>query len=171
MIKELKIKDYSSYFFEEIVNILDIEYFMINDFKGCKDGSILFNLCYSEETGIPHIVFNNIECIFKKSGIYSYLIFFDDGKNKDMIENYGKIIMQVVNEIFSLIDEFEDEKFTFDGNLTRFRFKTDDSLVYNKRINIPVCIISLSSVIKKRKICYPNFKLKRCFYEVEDYKL
>ena len=48
---------------------------MVNDFKGCKDGSILFNLCYSDETSVPHIVFNNIECIFKKSGIYSYLIF------------------------------------------------------------------------------------------------
>ena len=34
-----------------MINILDIEpeYFMVNDFKGCKDGSILFNLCYSEE--------------------------------------------------------------------------------------------------------------------------
>ena len=33
-----------SYFLKK-VNILDIEseYFTINDFKGCKDGSILFN--------------------------------------------------------------------------------------------------------------------------------
>ena len=49
-----------------MVNILDIkpEYFTINDFKGCKDGSILFNLCYCEENSVLHIVFNNIECIF-----------------------------------------------------------------------------------------------------------
>ena len=47
-IKELSIKDWSSYFFKEMVNILDIEpgYFMINDFKGCRDGSILFNIAY-----------------------------------------------------------------------------------------------------------------------------
>ena len=33
-----------------MVNILDInpEYIIVNDFKGCKDGSVLFNLCYSE---------------------------------------------------------------------------------------------------------------------------
>ena len=38
-IKELNSKDWSSYFFEEMVNILDIEleYFMVNDFKGRKD--------------------------------------------------------------------------------------------------------------------------------------
>ena len=168
-IKELKIKDYSVYFFKEIINIPDIEpeYFIISHFKACKCGSILFNLCYSDGTGVPHIVFNNIECIFKKSGIYSYLIFFADGKDKDMIKNYGKIIMQVENEIFSFLDEFEDEKFTFDGSLTRFRFKTDDNLAYNKRTNIPVCVISLSCVFKKGNICYPNFKLQRCFYESE----
>ena len=65
-IRELNIKDSSDYFFEKMVNIVDIEpeYFMVNDFKGCKDGSILFNLCYSDETDVPHIVFNNIECNF-----------------------------------------------------------------------------------------------------------
>ena len=76
-IKELKIKDWTAYFLKEMVDILDIEpeYSMINDFKGCKDGSTLFNLCYSDETVVPHIIFNNIDCIFKKSGIYSYSIF------------------------------------------------------------------------------------------------
>ena len=95
-----------------MINILDIEpeYFMINDFKGCKDGSILFNLCYSDKNGIPHIVFSNIECIFKKSGICSYLIFCESDKNKDMINNYFKIIDQLKEEIISWIDE--EDSFT-----------------------------------------------------------
>ena len=43
-IRELNIKDWNGYFFKEMVNILDIEpeYFMINDFKGIKDGSTIF---------------------------------------------------------------------------------------------------------------------------------
>ena len=66
-IKELKIKDWTGYIFKEMINILDIEpeYCTVNDFKRCKDGSILFNSCYSDETGVSHIVFNNIDCIFK----------------------------------------------------------------------------------------------------------
>ena len=66
MIKELKILNLSSYFFKEMINVLDVEpeYIMVNDFKGCKDGSILFNLCYSDEINVLHIVFYNIECIF-----------------------------------------------------------------------------------------------------------
>ena len=70
---------------------------------------------------------------------------FADGKNKAMISNYGKVIKQLENEIFSFTDEFEHEKFIFDGNFMRFRFKTDDNLAYNKRINIPVCIVQFSN--------------------------
>ena len=76
-IRELNIKDWSGYFFKEMVNILDIEpeYFIINDFKSSKDNSEILNLSYYEENCVPHVVFNNIECIFRKKGIYSYLVF------------------------------------------------------------------------------------------------
>ena len=96
-IKELKIKDWSGYFFKEMVNILDIkpEYFMVNDFKGCRGGSIVFNICYCEENCVPNIVFNNIGCIFRKCGICSYLIFCKNDKNKNMINYYVRIINQV----------------------------------------------------------------------------
>ena len=45
------------------INDIDPECFLINDFKGCKDGSVLFNTAYCEEDSVPHIVFNNVECI------------------------------------------------------------------------------------------------------------
>ena len=63
---------------------------------------------------------------------------------------YLKIIKQLHGEIFSFIDELEDEEFVFDSDSTKFRFKTDDNLIYDEKNNIPVCVISLSSVIKKR---------------------
>ena len=167
-VKELNTKDWSGYFFKERVNILDIdpEYFMVNDFKGCKDGSILFNLCYSDETGVPHIVFNDIECIFRKCGVYSYLIFCANHKNKDMINNYVKIIDQIKDEIISWTDKLEkDDSFRLGNDFMRFRFRTNDNLVCNKKNNIPVCVISLSSVIKRGNTYYPRFRLQKCFYE------
>ena len=86
-----------------MVNILDIEpeYFMINDFKDCKDDSTLFNVCYCEENSVPHVIFNDIECIFRKSGIYSYLIFCESDKNKKMLGSYVSIIYQLKEEILS----------------------------------------------------------------------
>ena len=65
-ITELNIKDWSGYFFEEMVNILDIaaECVGINDTKQCTDGTIIYNICYNYKIGVPHIVFNNIDCCF-----------------------------------------------------------------------------------------------------------
>ena len=133
-IRELKTLDWSGCIFKEMVNILVIEpeYFMVNDFKGCKNGSILFNLCYSDKAGGPHIVFNDTECIFKKSGICSYLIFCDSDKNKDMIYNYVGIIDQLKEEIISWEDRLEeDDSFTLGKDFMKFRFRTDNNLVYN----------------------------------------
>ena len=58
IIKELNILSFSSHFFKEMINILDVdaEYIMVNYFKGCKDRSILFNLCYSDEINILYIL-------------------------------------------------------------------------------------------------------------------
>ena len=92
-----------------------------------------------------------------------------------------------------MIDESEDHNFVFDydftifrfikndnvidmmmmmmmmnnnnNNPSRFKFRTDDNFLYNKKNNIPVCVISLSSVIKKENIHYPIFKLQKCFNE------
>ena len=134
-IKELiKTLGLSSYFFKEMINILDIEpeYFMISNFKGCKDGSILFSLCYSDENGVPHIVFNNTDCIFKKSeensSIYNYLISLKNDKNKDMINNYAKIVDQLKEGIISWTDELEEDSFTFCDDFLKFKFRTEDNL-------------------------------------------
>ena len=82
-----------------------------------------------------------------------------------MMNTYSKIIKQLYYEIFSFIDELEDEKFYFDGDSTKFKFKTDDNLVYDEKINIYVCVILLSSVIKKDWIYCPILKLQKCLYE------
>ena len=130
-IRELNIKDWSSYFFEEMVNILDIdpEYLMVSNVKECTDGTILHNLCYSDKTGVPHIAFNNIDCCFLKSGNYNSLIFCDNNKDKNIMDIYFKIIKQIGYEVFSLIDEFEDHNFIFADDFTKFRFIKNDYVI------------------------------------------
>ena len=166
-IRELNIKDCSDYFFKEMVNILDIdpECFMVSNDKECTDDTMLYNVFYSDRIGVPHIVFNNIDCCFKKSDDFSFLIFCDNKKNKSMMKNYLKIIKQLHDEIFSFIDEFEDETLFFDSDSSKFRFKTDDNLIYDEKNNIPVCVISLSSVTKKESAHCPILKLQKCLYE------
>ena len=78
-----------------------------------------------------------------------------------MLNNYIGIIDQLKEEILSWVDE---DYFVMGKFFMRFKFRTDDDLVYNKKI-ISVCVISSSTVIKKGNIYYPQFRLQRCFYE------
>ena len=122
-------------------------------------------MTYSEENNVPHIVFNNIECIFRKSGVFSYVIFCESDKNKEMLDDYVEVIDGIKEEVLSFIDEFEDDLFILGKDFMRFKFKTDDNLGYNKKFNVPVCVTSVSSVIKKGDWYYPQIRLQECFYE------
>ena len=93
-------------------------------------------MCYCEENSVPHIVFNNIECVFRKSGVFSYLIFCESGKNKIMLDYYVSITDQLKEEILSWTDECEYNYFVICKDFMRFKFRTDDELVYNKVVNI-----------------------------------
>ena len=78
-----------------------------------------------------------------------------------MTNNYVKIIDQLKKELLSWIDKSEEDLiFTLSKDFMRFKFRTDDNLVYNKKIKVPVLVISLSSVVKKGCIYYPNFRLQ-----------
>ena len=79
-----------------------------------------------------------------------------------MLDRYVEIINQLKEEILSFVEE---DYFVMGKDFMRFTFKTDDNLVYNEKINIPVCVISLSCVLKKGDIYYPQFKLQYCLYE------
>ena len=50
----------------------------------------------------------------------------------------------------------------------RFRFKTNDDLPYDTKINVSVCVISLNSVFEQG-CYYPQTELQDCFYEHCDY--
>ena len=65
-IRELSIKNLSGYFFQEMIDILDIdrECFMVGNVKECANGTMLYNIYYSDKTDVLHILFNNIDCYF-----------------------------------------------------------------------------------------------------------
>ena len=133
-----------------MININDIDTgLLINgDFTVTKNGSIFFSISYCEEGNTPHIVFKDIECSFRKSGVFSYLIFCGGDGNKKMLDKYVKVIDQIKEEILFIVDE--DIEFIMGKDFMRFKFRTDNNLPYNQKINDKVCVISMSSVFKER---------------------
>ena len=60
-----------------------------------------------------------------------------------MLDDYFKVIDGIKEEVLSFIDEFEDDSFILCKDFMRFKFKTDDNLVYNKNISCSsLCNIS-----------------------------
>ena len=65
-VKKLNIKDTPSYFFMNMININDFDpkLLLINEFTMLENGSIMFGVNCCKVNNTPHVVFNNIECIF-----------------------------------------------------------------------------------------------------------
>ena len=76
-----------------------------------------------------------------------------------MLNNYVRIIDKLKEELLSWVDELDDDYFFSGKDFMSFKFRTDDELMYNQKINIPVCVISLGCVVKKGDIYYPQFRL------------
>ena len=82
-----------------------------------------------------------------------------------MMDSYVSIIDQLEEELLPFQDE---EYLVMDKPFMRFKFRTNDQLKYNQKMNIPICVISLSCIVKKGVYYYPQFRLQKCFYESDE---
>ena len=93
----LDIENKSSYDFMNMTNINDFDpkLLLMNEITTFSSGSTMFELSYCEEGNTPHIVFNDIECIFRKCGVFRYLVFCETEKNKKLLKRYTNIIDEI----------------------------------------------------------------------------
>ena len=100
-------------------------------------------------------VFNGLDVMFRKKGKNKYLIFSSTEKNKTMLENYTEIFDEIADQVESM----SDDKVKYYKDIMRIKFKTNDDIVFNEIINIPVCVIVVSSVFKENDGYYPQISL------------
>ena len=55
--------------------------------------------------------------------------------------------------------------FRYGKDFLKIKFKTNDDLPFNKMINIPMCVVIISSIFKENNEYYPQVLLYDCFYE------
>ena len=90
------------------------------------------------------------------------MVFASTEKNGIMLENY----IELWDEIKEKIELMTGDKVTkFNKDFMKIRFKTNDDLPLNKIINIPVCVIIVSSIFKVDNEYRPQVLLQDCFYE------
>ena len=113
-----------------------------------------------------YLVFNNLDAYIEKSGENRYLIFVSTDKNKVMLKNYIELWDEIKEQIELIAS---DEVTKYSKNFVKMKFKTNDSLPLNKIINIPVCIVIVSSIFKKDNEYHPQVLLHDCFCEYEEH--
>ena len=167
-IRQINIKNRQGYFFNDMTNINDFDPSLLNIdevlFKSNK--LIMHDIKYIKNLNSLdslYLIFNNLDAYIEKSGENRYLIFASTQKIKIMLENY----IELWDEIKEQIDLINGDKVTkYSKEFMKIRFKTNDDLPLNKIINIPVCVVIVSSIFKEDNEYHPQ---NDCFYEYEEH--
>ena len=156
--------------FNDMTNINDFDPSLLNidEILFESDELIMYDIKYIKNLNSSdslYLVFNNLDAYIGKSGENRYLIFASTEKNKIMFENYTELW----DEIKEQIELITGDKVTkYSKNLMKLRFKTNDDFPLSKIINIPVCVVIVSSIFKEDGEYYPQVLLHDCFYEYEE---
>ena len=170
--RQLTIEDRSGYFFTDMTNINDFDPSLldIDQASFLNDESTMYDIKYiknSNRLNPLYLVFNNLEGVYQRSGEGKYLIFSSTEKNRIMLENYTEFF----NEIAEQIELMSDDKVKYMKDVFKIKFKASDDLPFGKIINIPLCVIIVSSIFKENNRYYAQVLFYDWFYEYEDINL
>ena len=93
-----------------------------------------------------YLAFNNLDAYIQERGENRYLIFASTEKNKSMLGIYKELWYEVKEQIELITGDKVTE---YSKYFMKIRFKTNDDLPLNKIINIPVCVVTVSSIFKE----------------------
>ena len=82
-----------------------------------------------------------------------------------MLKNYIELWDEIKEQIELITG---DKVITYSKDLMKIRVKTNDDLPLNKIINIPVCVVIMSSIFKEDNEYHPQVLLHDCLYECEE---
>ena len=169
-IRQINIKNRQGYFFNDMANInyFDLNLLNIDEVLFKNDELVMYDIKYIKNLNnlnTLYLVFNNLDAYIEKSGENRYLIFASTEKNRIMLENYTELWREIKEQI-ELISGEKVSKYSKD--FMKIKFKTNDDLQLNKIMNIPICVITVSSIFKEDGEYHPQILLHDCFYEYEE---
>ena len=164
--RQINIEDRPGYFFTDMTNINDFGPRLLNiDEVSLKsDKLLMYDIKYIKNLNslsTLYLVFNNLHAYFEKAGENAYLSFASTEKNRAMLEIYTELF----DEIKEQIELITGDKLSYNKDFMKIKFKTNDDLQLHKIINIPVCVVIISSIFKEDNKYYPQVLLHDCFYE------
>ena len=159
-IKDIKIKNHTYYFFDDVINIKVFDPNNIDiDEKPYKNILIYYIGYVTIKKDLKIYSVNLLYLVFTKGNGYfedingtKYLTLVPTNKRKEKIKKYEEMWIKITDLIKSVIKKSDD----YNEKYMRIKFDTDNKLPLNKTIEIPIIAIVVSAVFHENNKYYPQ---------------
>ena len=169
-IKQLNIKGRTYYFYNDLINIKNVN---INNLKLDKKGVLGNDVYYIgyitkkpqwnvNSVNPLYLMINRIKGHFEEVEGDKYLIV--SSENGDIMQKYQEVF-DGIKEIIKKINDY-NQPIKYNDNYMKIKLNADDNILLNKIIYFPTITIIIRSVTKKDDKYYPQLFLDDCLYEV-----
>ena len=166
-VKELNIKNWTYYYFNDITDIKDFQSNLLKiDKKQYKDIDIYYigyitikkiGDCKNIHSVNPlYLIIYSATRYFKKKNGEKYLIL-------DSTEKYDEVFSGIKKEI-EMING--GKELIFEKDYTEIRVNTDDDVPLNKQLKFPTLTIIIRCVFQESEKLYPQIYLDECLYQL-----
>ena len=166
-VKELNIKNWTYYYFNDITDIKDFQSNLLKiDKKQYKDIDIYYigyittkkiGDCKNIHSVNPlYLIIYSATRYFKKKNGEKYLIL-------DSTEKYDEVFSGIKKEI-EMING--GKELIFEKDYTEIRVNTDDDVPLNKQLKFPTLTIIIRCVFQEGEKLYPQIYLDECLYQL-----
>ena len=167
VIKELNITNIPKFILDSMINVkkLNTNLVGLEKILVFPDGAVSYDIYPT------HIVFNNADIYSECVNEEKYLVFALIVKNLDILENYKKLWDKIKMDI-KKSEEIVGNLY-FEKDVMKDKFDTDDDLVFNKIINVPMCAIIVKAVYEHDNKFYTRIYFHssyfNCFNDEDGY--
>ena len=169
-IKQLNIKGRTYYFYNDLINIKNVN---INNLKLDKKGVLGNDVYYIgyitkkpqwnvNSVNPLYLMIDRIKGHFEEVEGDKYLIV--SSENGDIMQKYQEVF-DGIKEIIKKINDY-NQPIKYNDNYMKIKLNADDNILLNKIIYFPTITIIIRSVTKKDDKYYPQLFLDDCLYEV-----
>ena len=163
-IKQINIKNWTSFFFNDMINIKDFDPSLLKIDKESYKNIGIYNIGYITIKKIDncedidsvnplYLMIGEVIGHTKEKNGNKYLVFDSLDGNKEVLKKYTELWNEIKNEIKTINGGKVDE---YDKDFMKIKFDTDDDLPLNKQLKFHMSTIVIRSVFEDEGKFYPS---------------
>ena len=172
-IKEINIKNWTYYFFDNMINTKDFDQNLLKiDKKSYKNIDIYYigyitvkdsDYVKINSVNPSYLIISEVDGYIKEKNGSKYLVFDSTNENNEVLKKYNELWDGIKNEIETINSGKTSE---YDKDFMKIKFNSDDNLPLNKTLKLHNMTIVIRSVFEEHGKFYPQVYLDECLYEL-----